>query len=414
MWNLYAKLFGAFFFALIYTYYYDGGDTTAYWKGGVKLHELFLKDPSAYFDEMWRVASKKTIGANNFQNFEDRPPNWIYGEAQGYFVCKIASIFSMLCFKSYFAGSLIMGAITAFCSWRFFEYVLKKGVNDKKFIAFTTLFIPSTIFWCSGISKDSLILNSIFLVLINLNIAKDKKNKLASRLWLILSLFIIFKIRSFILVATLAPLYLAINSQLTKKLKDTPLYLGLFRTFSITALIAFAGLYFGTSVFGEFSINSLLEEMKIIHSDFTGNLLYTGRRYDIGPIDYSNIGLLNSFPSALVAAVFRPFIWEVFSDGSNPFMLLNGLESLLIFYMIFKFIRGKNMKGRLKTIFTSDLLLFSLFFVLIIGFFVGYTSVLFGVLVRLKSPLLPFVVLIFSATATTKKELTNQLEPTVL
>jgi hypothetical protein len=407
MWNLYAKLFGSFFFALVYTQYYTGGDTTAYWQGGVKLHELLLRDPMAYFDEMWRVSSSKLTGISNFHSYAEKPPSWIYNEHQGYFVCKFSSIISILSFKSYYAGTLIMGAITAFCSWRFFEFVLKKNVINNKYIAFSILFIPSTIFWCSGISKDSLILNSIFMLLVSLNLSKAEKSKFFNRIWLLISIFIILKIRAFILIATLAPIYLAINAQLTDKLKGTPLYLGLFRIFSIVGILSFIALYFGTSVLGEFSINSLLEEMKVIHSDFSTNVLYTGRRYDIGVIDYSNIGLLNSFPSAVIASVFRPFIWEVFADGSNPFMLLNGLESLLIFYMIFQFLKTKNIKQRLGTIIKSDLLLFSLFFVLIIGFFVGYTSVLFGVLVRLKAPILPFVALLFSV----KTSLTNEIEP---
>jgi hypothetical protein len=137
--------------------------------------------------------------------------------------------------------------------------------------------------------------------------------------------------------------------------------------------------------------------MKIIHSDFSNNPLYQGRKYDIGAIDYSNIGLLSSFPSAIIASIFRPFIWEVFSDGSNPFMLLNGLESVLIGILLINYIRKKHFKSRISMLFKTDILLFSLFFVLIIGFFVGYTSVLFGVLVRLKAPILPFVVMVFAA-----------------
>ena len=42
----------------------------------------------------------------------------------------------------------------------------------------------------------------------------------------------------------------------------------------------------------------------------------------------------------------------------------------------------------------NEFLLFSFFFVLIFGFITGFSSVIFGVLVRLRAPLLPFLALL--------------------
>ena len=47
-WGLLAKVFGAISVCVIYTVYYDGGDTTAYFKSAVALGKLLFKSPSAY------------------------------------------------------------------------------------------------------------------------------------------------------------------------------------------------------------------------------------------------------------------------------------------------------------------------------------------------------------------------------
>ena len=59
-----------------------------------------------------------------------------------------------------------------------------------------------------------------------------------------------------------------------------------------------------------------------------------------------------------------------------------------------RFLFGNNIVQSLRTIRNNELLMASLIFSLILGFFAGYTSGLFGVLVRFKAPLLPFLFLV--------------------
>jgi hypothetical protein len=56
----------------------------------------------------------------------------------------------------------------------------------------------------------------------------------------------------------------------------------------------------------------------------------------------------------------------------------------------------------------NEFLLFSLVFILIIGFMAGFTSILFGVLVRIRAIILPFVYLILTVRG--KKETTELTE----
>jgi len=44
-WGLFAKIFGAISICVIYTFYYQGGDTTAYFKSAVAFGKLLFKNP---------------------------------------------------------------------------------------------------------------------------------------------------------------------------------------------------------------------------------------------------------------------------------------------------------------------------------------------------------------------------------
>jgi hypothetical protein len=64
--------------------------------------------------------------------------------------------------------------------------------------------------------------------------------------------------------------------------------------------------------------------------------------------------------------------------------------------------------NKIKKIRKNEFLLFSLVFILIIGFMAGFTSILFGVLVRIRAIILPFVYLILTVRG--KKETTELIE----
>ena len=150
------------------------------------------------------------------------------------------------------------------------------------------------------------------------------------------------------------------------------------------------------SFFGSFSFVSLLETAQVIQQDFTSNVIYTGAKYDLGITDFSPISLFRAMPLALITVFYRPFLWE----AANPIMIMNGIESLFFMFLTFNIFRKKNRAITLpqnKSSIQKEFIAFGLMFALFLGFFVGITSGIFGVLARLKAPVLPFFLLfIFS------------------
>jgi hypothetical protein len=212
--------------------------------------------------------------------------------------------------------------------------------------------------------------------------------------------FIVYHIRSVVLYVTILSLTLAYSTAIAKRISNSN---------QATIFVRFAILIGGFVVLTQvltsgsedefLQQNEIFQQAAITQRDFATNVTYGENRYSIGEIEYTPIGLLRAAPFAMIAGIFRPFIWEALS----PSLIFNGLESMLFLYLLFIFFR-KDAMSKFRLIQNNELLLFAISFVFILAFVTGLTSGLFGVLVRLRAPLLPFAIILLSLTITAKKE----------
>jgi len=388
------RLLFAVVFALTYTLVLEGGDTTAYWEGAVKLNHLFWDNPSAYFSEMFQKPSSDTIRLY-FNERTGYPPSWIYKEPESFFVSKIASLFTFITFNSYLAMTLISAAIVGITSWKLYELVKDFTFCKHWLLAGATLFVPTVAFWCSGVTKDTFVLaafQTIVYIVFSL-LFKKKKFSFKYFLLLIISVFFLYKMRDFMLVAIGAPLAAVFMMRIMKSIKDNQLVLWTFRFVFTAAIIGFTFIYL-QSMATQIAESAYLEEMAVVQQDFAQNLLYTGPRYDLGITDYSPIGILSAVPISIMTAFYRPFLWE----ASSAFLLLSALEGVLLMALTFGFIfRSGSIRKNFKFIQTQEFLIFAILFSLILGFFAGFTSGLFNVLVRFKAPFMSLIIIFFAA-----------------
>jgi hypothetical protein len=152
------------------------------------------------------------------------------------------------------------------------------------------------------------------------------------------------------------------------------------------------------------SAQKYLTEAEITQKDFQNNPLYTGKKYDLGNVEFTPSGMLKAMPLAIFTGIYRPFPWEALSPG----LILNAFESILLFYLTFIFLvnnRGK----RFERIQSTDILMYAVFFVFVMAFMTGFTAVIFGVLVRLRAPLLPFFFMLLTVQPIEKKETSDEL-----
>lgn len=400
--NFYVKVASGVIFTIFYILFYGGGDTTAYWDGAVVMNKLLFKSPSVYLEAMLNppTPENRLIYFNIETGF---PPGWIYREEEGWFVTKITSLISILSFRSLFAAVVIMSYLVSIATWKVFELVSKLNLHTVKVAARCMLFVPSVGFWCSGITKDTLIYISILNILyytLDILILKSKI-KLTTVMKILFFIFIISQIRSFAMAATFAPLMVAFGTRITNRYQSNAF-----------AKLAIRILYVGVIsvgfvfVFSSSFATKLAEEAAVVQNDFKNNVTYTGKKYDIGVVDGTPLGMVKAFPISVFYGVYKPFIYEALS----PTLVLNGLEGLVLVILTFNFLFNGNVIKKINRVRSSEFLIFAFVFTILIGFMAGYTSVLYGVLVRIRAPLLPFLFLIF----TTKPEEIKKPEDNLL
>ncbi len=399
--NILMKMVFACAYGAFYIYVYGGGDTTAFYDAAITLNNLFFKSPALYFEQMFTTPNKFQF-TTFYDSVTGYPPGWIFREPEGFFVSKIISILSFFTLKSYFAMSLIFSAFAAHASWKLLQLVRSYKFNNEKLIAFGILFLPSVNFWCTGISKDSIVLIEAMYLIYNAFkiISKEHQSNIFNYIMVLFMAFLIYHIRSFILISIVVPLFFSLSARLVKSMGGGNLAVLAFR--SLILIIGIIGV--GQSLIQQseqdlIQSNSALEQASIIQKDFQTNTTYGDKKYELGNVEFTSVGLLKIMPLAIMTGIYRPFIWEALS----PTLIMNGLESMVFLYFTFLFFR-RNFIKKWSIIRGHEFLIFCLIFVLIIGFMTGMTSILYGVLVRLRAPLLPFLMVLLTIKLKEKLE----------
>jgi len=375
------KLIGAIIFCIVYIYVYKGGDTISYFESARAFTNLFFEKPSYFFKVMVEGPSPE-----NFYLFDGRttgyPWDYMYYDTRTLLVIKLLVPFMLLSFQSYVLTTILFSWISFIGIWKLyivFSDYYKKYHNQ---LAISILFLPSAIFWGSGILKDTITLSaSCWYIYTFYKLFILKENRIKNFLILLVVAYVIFSIKPYILY-TLLPgslvwgFYEKILNIKSRVIRYMIIPVGLF----VSIILVF---YILTSS-GTFDINSLLSEASEKQTDLKQSY-YAGNTFDIGSYEPTITGALGVSPAALTAGLFRPFIWE----SKNVVMLLSGIENfiylLLSILILFRFKFGK----LIKIISSNPLLLFCLIYSLFFSLIVGLSTANFGALVRFRIAYLP-------------------------
>jgi hypothetical protein len=203
------------------------------------------------------------------------------------------------------------------------------------------------------------------------------------------------------LMTLIIPFFFAFNVRLLNKYFENKFVKRVANILILAIGFGFMSLYFGGD-----SAQKYLTEAEVTQKDFQNNPLYTGKKYDLGNVEFTPTGMFKAMPLAVFTGIYRPFPWESLSPG----LILNALESVMLFYLTFIFISNKR-KIRIQKIRNTDILTYAFYFVFVMAFMTGFTSVIFGVLVRLRAPLLPFFFMLLTVKPEDEKaEVENESE----
>lgn len=386
-YGLLAKMVGAIGLGLIYYFYYEGGgDTTNYFETARAYVNLSFKN-SEDFLTGWLGDLN---GMDKFCFDEGTGyPMYFQKDKNSFFVVRLLIPLVALAFNSYFTSAILVATISYTGIWKLYRTFLQEFPDLKKELAIAILFVPSCVFWGSGLLKDSFTLSAVGWYTYSFYFFFIKRKYTISHiLQLVISVFILISIKPYIVFAILPGSIIWLSNQRISRIQNktfrvlaAPLML------AVGAVGAYFSLYQLGDNLGNYKVDTVLERAVVVQQDMKAEY-YGGKSFDIGNFDADISSVIIKSPVAIFSGIFRPGIWDV----RNVVMLLSSLENTyLLLLTVFLLIKLKFF-GFFRLVRFNPMLLFCMLFALFFAFSVGLTVANFGSLVRLRIPELPFFV----------------------
>jgi hypothetical protein len=382
--GLLLKVAGALGLCFIYVFYYKGGDTLEYYDSCISVLNFLVKNPMEFINILFK-GDNSAEELSLFDASTGWPAYWY--DHNSFFLVRLTCLLVGLSFRSYLVTSLLLAWISYAGIWRLFVLFCKEFPFITKELAIALLFIPSVAFWGSGLLKDTVTYTSCcwFTVGFYHGVIK-RKSFFSNAIIIIISGYLILSIKPYILYCLIPGSAIWMVSALTNEIKSK-----FFKVliFPLVLIIGCGGIFFTFKTIGnnlgKWSVNEVLERAVITQNDLVKDY-YGGNTFDIGTFDASISSMLTKSPQALVAGLFRPFIFE----ARNPVMILSAIENTYFLYLTIYFLVKFKVFNVFLLIRKNNLIVYSIIFSLFFSFMVGLTTPNFGSLVRYRIPAIPF------------------------
>lgn len=382
--GLMMKIGGGIFLVLIYTVYYKGGDTTAYFESAVVLDRLRAINFSAYLEIMSNNLTQQTY---SYFTSETAWPQYFF-DKQSFTVVRAANIVNFVGFNSYMLTTVVLAALTYNGIWRLFLLFTEFYPKYVKQLSYSILYIPSVLFWGSGILKDTLtLMGACWFTFSFYKVFIKREQMIINAVTMLLSAMLIIQMKPYIFIALVPGALIWFSFDKIKSI-NSPVVKFFVAPLIIATILGIGSLALSSisENFGQYSsIDKIVDKAIVTQKDL--KMEYNkGNTFDIGEFDGSAGSIGRKFPLATFAGLFFPQLWQV----KNPVMLLAAIENtyLLILTIIVLFRVGPlQIYNQVKK---EPLLIFSLIFSVFFAFSVGLTTSNFGALVRYKIPAVPF------------------------
>ncbi len=365
------KVLGALSLGYIYMAYLGGGDTLQYHRAALIWRELCIEDPMAYLKALLLMDDSLS------RLFIDQP--------RAVFFTKIVSLIEIISFGNYWISALYFALLSFIGSWFLLNQLASKFGGAGWWFGVLFLF-PSLLFWASGIMKETVSF-AILAYLAGIVIKYFNESGKVNYFELIISLLLVWvlvKVKYYVagvfipvIVGILLIRYLTQQSE--KLMKSNALKYGLLAGVLVVFFLV------ATTINHNLSLGNILDRMVMTH-----NILYQGSpenfRINYVELKPDGISFLRNAPNALLAGLYRPFVWE----GEGWMVKLAGMENLILLLLCLA-ATFFSWKLKLKpTILGVGILVY----VLTMATCLALSTPNFGTLVRFKTAFSPFLLVL--------------------
>jgi len=380
------RMFGSVAYSLIVQYYYGYGDSFTYYVGSSFFSDQILQDPgnikylfssSADIKQWYDVV----IGNIEYSGY--------FGIPSAAMIMKISAVLSFICFNKFLIISLFFGFFSFLGQWKLFlvfNDIAKK--KNTKFLAWAVLYSPSICFWGSGLMKDSICLGALgFIFHIIYKIFVKKQVKKRDSIALIVLIYFVFVIKSYIILIVLASLILVFFIRYVFQIRNLIVRIAMICVFLFTVglVAALTNLQTAFTTFIDDSY-AMVEIYKTNYESVNSDDENSRGAIKLSDFDSSPAGLALKAPEVIFSCLYRPFLWE----SKKVIILFSALESTLLLLVTLYLMVKTRVVGFFSIIFSTPYILFCFTLSILFALIIGFTTFNFGTMARYKIMLLPF------------------------
>ena len=380
--SLLLKLAAGIGLGWVYMFYYQTGDTIAFHEEAEVLVEFGKENPGSYLSYLFGFSEIPVE-----TRFERMP--------RVLFQAKVVSVFHWLTGSSYWITSLYFSFFSWWGMWAVASKIARNYPELRASALLSGLYIPSLIFWSSGITKESVAIGAFGFIL-SILIRPIRMNLLRA-IGLVLFILLMWKVKYFYTIPMVFCLCLIFFwDRVIPGLKWWA-KIGILPSLGILLFLV------GSFLNPNFAWDYFPEMVYMNHEAFVEKSLPgTYASYPLMCPEWKCMVL--NFPLAIVAALFRPAIWE----SSNIFQWVIAIQNFVFLFFTIDYFRRIRRVGNYSKLLQHRVVV-GWIFVLSLAGFMGLAAPNFGTLQRYCVIILPVWVFLITSDSDLFKALVARL-----
>jgi hypothetical protein len=361
------KIVAGIVYGKVMEYYYRVNennlvDTLRFQQQSLKELELLKRSPGEFFSGM------ENNYAHGFKGFLSSYNSW-WNDIHDTVFIKFLTVINLFTGGRYYVNVIFFAFLFFAATLLLFRIFTDSFPERKTALLIGCFFVPSVLFWTSGIHKDGMVLVGLSLVIANFyQVLRKKKYSIGNLAGMLAGVVILLLIRNFIMVILLPALLVWAVSHFAGR--------------SYVKVYTFSYLVFIVVFFLSGSISEKFDLPKAVANKQHEFLVLKGNsEIPVKNLEPTAKGFLKSFPKAAELVFLQPLPNRI----TNNFVIPATLEVFLILACVLLFIFFH------RSYPLNPFLLFCLFFGLTYQLSIGYTVNIIGAIVRYRS--VPFVFL---------------------
>lgn len=359
------KIIGGLAYAFFYQLpaYNANSDTYRFFNYSLAETDVLLHHPLKFVQDIF------SSGYNSSSNIFIAEDSY-WNDLKSNIIIKLLAICNVFTAKNYYANIIFFNFLFFFGLIALYRTFADFFTERKWLIIIIIFCIPSTLFWCSGIHKDGLLLSASGLLFWHFSNCINKGFNYKRIITILILLVALFALRNYIFFALIVAFFAWWLAYKTQKV-----WLVFLTVYGVGIVLFFVTPQLHANLNFPQYIVTKQQEFKQLSG---GSLVQTNT------LENNFSSFINYLPQALDMAFLQPHIYPLSNKSYLPAIAENILIIILLLIASFSIKRT----NKLNVLFATNIA-FSLTILLIIG----YTITFSGAVVRYKSAILPFLLL---------------------